>query len=263
MRRTVPIGIKLLLAFLVLVGVGLNVWMFVDLEYVGWLQEMAGYVRSSTAADEPPEELAELANAVRESVLLVRVESCDGDGYSQGTAFLVEPGFVATCAHVLNQGMDCNNPIFLRDHTGIEHTATIEAVDEARDMAVLSIADSSLPALVLSNSSEYQESEAVVPLVTMGYPLLGTASLPDRAALSGEGNLSHYDPERELFVTSGLNINRGNSGGPVFLVDTWEVLSIASSKLDPTQAEGIGYTIPIDTFKEFYQSEVGRELAAK
>lgn len=259
MSGKVHFGVRLLIAFLVLVGVGLNVWLFVDLKWIGWLEDVTGHAQ----AGEPPAELVELANAVRESILLVRVDNCSGDGYSTGTAFLVEPGYAATCAHVLAQGSECESPVYLRDHTGTEHVAKVEAMDAERDVAILSIPDSSLPTLLLADVTQYYESDEVVPLVTMGYPLVGAASLPNRAALSGGGNLSHYDPDRRLFVTSGLNINSGNSGGPVFLVDTWEVLSIASSRLDSTQAEGIGYTIPIDAFKELFRESIGRELAAR
>lgn len=257
MSRKVPFSVKLLLFALVLIGFGLNVWMFVDLEWVHWLErEVAG-------GESPPAELVELADAVRESIVLVRVETCAGDGSASfGTGFVVEPGYVATCAHLVEAARNCGNEITLRDHEGAMHVANLESLDRDRDIALVSISDASLPSLLLADSALYLETDDVVSLITMGYPLLGAASSPDRAALSDVGNLSLYSDEQEAFVTSGLNINPGNSGGPVFLVDTWEVLGIASSRLDPTQVDGIGYSIPIDSFRDFFRATVGRDLGA-
>jgi S1-C subfamily serine protease len=197
---------------------------------------------------------------LRQGILHIRVPQCAGGGENGGTAFVVKPGYVATAAHVLGDQPTCAGPIRLVDSRGIEHPARLEGYSQANDLALLRIADTALPPLDLADSKAYETTSQVVRLVTIGYPLEGVASSADRAAISGEGNISQYDRGRNLFITSGLNLNPGNSGGPIFIRDTWKVLGVAVAKLDVMRGEGIALVAPIAAFEDFFREKTGEEL---
>lgn len=197
---------------------------------------------------------------LRRSILHIRVPQCNGDGERGGTAFVVKAGYVATAAHVLGDQPSCAGPIRLLDSRGIEHPARLEGYSQASDLALLGISDASLPPLDLADSTAYENTAQVVRLVTIGYPLEGVASSADRAAISGEGNISQYDRARNFFITSGLNLNPGNSGGPIFIRDTWKVLGVAVAKLDVLHGEGIARVAPMKTFEDFFREKTGEEL---
>jgi S1-C subfamily serine protease len=129
------------------------------------------------------------------------------------------------------------------------------------DLALLRIGDTSLPPLQLADAAKYEASNEVVRLVTIGYPLEDQgASARDSASVSGEGSLSRFIRDRNVFVTSGLNLNPGNSGGPIFVRDNWTVLGIVRAKLPNTAGDGIGYVASIRTFESFFREKTGQAL---
>lgn len=261
-KHEIPLVMTLFLIFTVLIGLALNVLVFLD---VTWLHF---YLKSpEMRTQEPPrgEEPGRTRSQpeldqLRESILLVIVPKCDGDGASSGTSFVVEPGYVATAAHVISDHYSCDSEIRLVDSFGVEHPATADGYSDTDDIALLRISDTSIPQLTLADSRNYQEITDLVEVLTIGYPLVGAASEYDSAAPSGDGHISSFDSGDNRFITSGLNVNPGNSGGPVFIKDDWKVIGIASAKLDVSVGEGIGYIVPINLFKEFYLDTTGETL---
>lgn len=264
MPRTVPARVPFLLFLLFFLGLGLNILAFVDLNWTHWL-----FVQQSDEGPSPPlsnskdttPALGESAQIeqLRQSILNVRVAQCSDSGENVGTGFVVKAGYVATAAHILR---DCNGKIRLIDSKGREHSAALDGLSTQDDLALLRISDTSLPALALADSAAYERAPTeLLKLVTIGYPLeLAGASTPDSAAISGEGSLSRFDREHNVFVTSGLNLNPGNSGGPIFLRKNWQVLAIVRAKLSSDVGEGIGYGAPIKTFEAFFREKTGQEL---
>ena len=263
MPRNVPPRVVFLMFFLFFAGLALNVLAFVDLN---WTHRVL--VRDEA---DPPVEEAEAAagpvvdatqvESLRRSILNVRVAQCSQPVESVGTGFVVKPGYVATAAHLFIDQQDCNGRIRLIDHRGVEHSGALEGLSAVDDLAVLRISDTALPALRLADSASYENPNDVVRLVTIGYPLEDAgASAQDSAAISGEGSLSRFDREHNVFVTSGLTLNPGNSGGPIFLRNNWEVLGIARAKLSNELGEGIGYVAPMRTFVSFFREKTGQEV---
>lgn len=268
MPPTVPTRARVLLFLLFFLGFALNVFTFVDLDWTHWLFEPLARAqhppddRSGSAAAASaalPED--EQVKRVRPSIFNLRARQCQGTE-NTGTAFVVKAGYVATSAHIIGDSQSCGSELRLIDYRGLEHNAQLEGLSTSEDLALLQIADATLPPLTLADPSPYERSlNEVVRLVTIGYPLeTAGASAPDGAAISGEGSLSRYDAQQNAFVTSGLNLNPGNSGGPVFLYKNWHVLGIARSKLRPDVGEGIGYVVSIKTFKNFFREKTGQEL---
>jgi S1-C subfamily serine protease len=260
MSRRVPARVPFFLFFLFFAGLALNLLAFVDLRWTHWLLVRAN---PDSATAEPVSEVLDdtRIEQLRQSILNVRIAQCGADGENVGTGFVVKTGYVATAAHVLGDQQACNGRIRLIDFKGREHSAALDGLSAQDDLALLRISDSSLPPLRLADSSLYERPSQVVRLVTIGYPLEDAgASARDNAAISNEGILSRYNPEQNVFVTSGLNLNPGNSGGPIFMPNNWQVLGIARAKLANEVGDGIGYVAPIRTFKNFFREKTGQEL---
>ncbi|HEY0373087.1 MAG TPA: serine protease [Thermoanaerobaculia bacterium] len=249
-----PVRAALIVGLLFFLGLAVTLVAFVDLQWTHGLF-VKGSAAEKPAANVDPTKLQSL----RQSILNVRVQCVAG--VNTGTGFVVKPGFVATAAHVLGDRQMCSGPILLIDHKGLEHTATVEAISSGDDLALLRLPDSVLPALKLADTTRYEAADDVVRLVTIGYPLEDAgASSRDRASLSGEGSLSRFIRDQNVFVTSGLNLNPGNSGGPIFVRDDWTVLGIARAKLPNSVGDGIGFVASIRAFETFFRENTGQEL---
>jgi len=257
-RREVPLTFTIFLIFVFLLSVGINVFVFADVHHFNWLLHRPDRVTLKTL--EGMEE-SDAVKLLRESILNVRVESCTQTGtWSTGTGFVVKEGFLATAAHVVAESQSCNKPIFLIDYRGLQHSAELIGFAADTDLAVLRFSERSLKPLHMADANAYKNVDAAVKVVTIGYPLLGNASAPDKAAISGEGNISSYKGDENIFVTSGLNLNPGNSGGPIFIRSNWTVLGIAVRKFDVNAGEGLGEVVPIDTFEDFFADKTGQSL---
>jgi S1-C subfamily serine protease len=252
MIKTSPRRAAFLLFFLFFLGLAVTAFAFVDLNWTHWV--LVREKAAGRAAIEPQQ-----FQRLRQSILNVRAR-CSG-GETTGTGFVVKTGFVATAAHVVEEVQDCGGTIHLVDHRGIQHLAEIRGISADDDLALLRIGDATLPALQLADASRYEAGNDVVRLVTIGYPLeQAGASSRDSASISGEGSLSRYMRDRNVFVTSGLNLNPGNSGGPIFVRDNWTVLGIARAKLPNTVGDGIGFVASIRSFESFFREKTGQEL---
>lgn len=252
-KREVPLGVTLFLAFILLLGFGLNLGAWLDIEYFNYV------LRPSTAMARLP--AGDVIEELKKSILNVTVQKCGSTTeWSSGTGFVVKAGYLATAAHVVQEHQDCGNEILVVDYKGVERGANLAGFSSDSDLAVLTFPDTTLPTLKLADSTRYEDINEVVNVVTVGYPLVGTASSQDKAAISGEGNISRFDTARNIFVTSGMNLNPGNSGGPIFVRSTWEVLGVAVQKIDVNVGEGLGIAVPSKTFRKFFRDKTGQDL---
>lgn len=243
--RAVILSFLVILWLLPIVVVG-TVWG--DIHYWNYFLEPRVSSSSSSMTDEPTQRL-------KQSILHVRVPSCDGSGSHSGTSFVISPGYVATAAHVIKDHQACGKEIELIDYRGLQYRAELSGYsDETQlDLALLSFAETDLGALPLANSSSYEES--ALEVMTIGYP--PDASTADEAAVSSKGNISSF--REKVFFTSGMDLNPGNSGGPVFLTEDWTVLGVAIAKGNPNQGrEGLGVVVPADSLRAFFEDRIGR-----
>jgi S1-C subfamily serine protease len=257
MAKPRPTRAAFVVGLLFFLGLAVTAAAFVDLQWTHAIFVKGSVTKKhdtpKTAVD--PSQLQSL----RQSILNVRAQCVAGE--NTGTGFIVKPGFVATAAHVLGDRQMCSGPIRLIDYKGLEHIASVEGISPADDLALLRIPDVALPALKLADATRYEAADDVVRLVTIGYPLEDAgASAPDRASVSGEGSLSRFIRDQNVFVTSGLNLNPGNSGGPIFVRADWTVLGIARAKLPHSVGEGIGFVASIRAFESFFREKTGQEL---
>ena len=125
--------------------------------------------------------------------------------------------------------------------------AKILAADEDLDLALLRTPRRRLPVIALGSSSHLQ-GEVGRELGLIGYPV------PDEFDDEGLGLATSLDTGRlssirkdALEVT--LSIVPGESGAPVFVAETGEVVGVAESRFD--EERSIGFAVPIDDVKKF------------
>jgi S1-C subfamily serine protease len=162
-------------------------------------------------------------------------------------------GWVLTNRHVV-AGSDTVT-VELKD--GRELSGTVYGIDTLTDLAIVKVAGDSLPTANLGSSSELAVGQTVVAI---GSPLGTYSSSVTAGILSATGRAISVEGGRltNLLQTDAA-INPGNSGGP--LIDAGGAV-IGINTAIASDAEGIGFAIPIDIAKPIMRQAVaGQELA--
>lgn len=167
-----------------------------------------------------------------------------------GSGFIInEEGHILTNYHVI-EGAQTVKIIF---YDGVETDAKVINYDEANDIALLKITDSSVtvPATVtLGNSDELLVGESVVAIGSpLGKEFLGTTTSGIVSALDRDITI---DGKTLKLLQTDTAINPGNSGGPLINA-RGEVIGINTAKFGTNTGasiEGIGFAIPINQAKQ-------------
>ncbi|MBW6396574.1 trypsin-like peptidase domain-containing protein [Roseomonas sp. HJA6] len=142
---------------------------------------------------------------------------------SSGTGFVVAPRQVMTNHHV---AAGCT-AMTARTQGGQDIAATVIAVDEERDLALLRTDADAGPVLSFRRSTAVRRGENVV---TYGFPLAGllssgpTLTTGDVSALAGLG-----DNPRQIQISA--PVQQGNSGGPLLDLHG-QIVGVIVSKLN-------------------------------
>ena len=175
---------------------------------------------------------------------VVGIVSTSGRYQSIGSGVCVKSGsFVLTNNHVVENGGTIN--LYLSD--GTTARANIVWTDASSDLAMLK-STKAIPYLPVANAGSYQSGDEVIAI---GTPIdiafkhsvtKGIISAVNRTvAVDGENGLSNlYN-----LIQHDASINPGNSGGPLINM-SGEVIGINTLKV--SDAEGLGFAIPVDTF---------------
>lgn len=201
--------------------------------------------------------IQEVAAIVQPSVVAITTEQMVstntwfGGSYVQSGAgsgvIISQDGYIITCAHVVSGAS--NITVQLYDDT--EYTATIVGEDSTSDIAILKIDADGLTPAVIGDSSALAVGETSIavgnPLGTLSNTVTnGIISALDRQ-VEVEGN------DMNLIQTS-ASISPGNSGGGLFNA-SGELIGVVNAKSSSSDAEGLGFAIPINT-----AMEIGKEL---
>jgi len=164
-------------------------------------------------------------------------------GFSLGSGFIIsEQGYILTNAHVIHNATDIR--VVLSEGKR-EYPGKIIGADRITDTALIKIEpDHLFPALPLGNSDALRVGEMVLAI---GNPLglrhsvtFGIVSAKERVAPALNEDLVD-------FIQTDSAINPGSSGGP--LINFYgEVVGINTALV--SQAQSIGFAIPINTVKE-------------
>lgn len=148
---------------------------------------------------------------------------------SSGSGFLHKSGKILTANHVVR---GCSE-LFIVPASGTPIKATVVAEDETFDLALLTPAlplrASSLP---LSTRTNFSIGTKVS---TWGFPggYFGAVPLLSVGYLAGLEAVTNSSGCNVLQWVVNAAFNRGNSGGPLVLIETGEVIGVVSSKLAP------------------------------
>ena len=162
------------------------------------------------------------------------VESGAGSG-----VILTEDGYIITNNHVVSGA----STITVTTSDGTQYPATLIGTDSQTDVAVLKIDATGLTAAVIGDSDTLAVGDYVLavgnPLGTLGGTVTdGIVSALDRSITVKGENMT--------LLQTNAAVSPGNSGGGLFNANG-ELIGIVNAKSADSDAEGIGFAIPIDT----------------
>ena len=201
----------------------------------------------------------DVASLVSPSVVVITTEqmvssgiSWFGDSYNYvqsgaGSGVIIsQDGYILTCAHVIDGASNVSVQLYDSDQ---QYTATVVGSDSVADIAVLKIDATGLTPAVIGDSSALAVGETVV---AVGNPL-GTLSntVTDGIISALNREVTVEDNDMTLLQTN-ASISPGNSGGGLFNANG-ELIGVVNAKSSYSEAEGIGFAIPIDSAMEIAQ----------
>jgi putative serine protease PepD len=174
----------------------------------GSSQSVVTYLGADPAAYVPPESVADVANAVMESVVSVTAGDASGSGF-----VISADGYVVTNNHVVASDASTIELVF---SDGGAFTAEIVGRSPSYDLAVLEVDRDDLVPIVLGASSQVSVGDPVMaigsPLGLEGTVTSGIISAVNRPVTAGgRGETAFINA-----LQTDAAINPGNSGGPLF-----------------------------------------------
>ncbi|MCG8334053.1 MAG: Do family serine endopeptidase [Proteobacteria bacterium] len=171
-----------------------------------------------------------------------------------GSGFLISSdGYIVTNHHVIAQA----DKIEVTLHSGTVYKAEVIGKDKLSELALLKIEANGLPYVEWGNSDKMEVGDWVLAI---GNPL-GFDNTVTAGIISGLGRSVFPNTAYGQFLQTDAAINFGNSGGPLFNLDS-EVIGINTAIV--AGGQNIGFAIPsnlarnvIDQLKKFGKVERG------
>ena len=183
--------------------------------------------------------IQEIYQKVNPSTVTVLTGNRDGSAMVGTGVIFTEDGYILTNAHVIAGGSEC----YVVLDTGEDYRACLLGLDEEKDLAVIKIAASGLPA------AEFGDSDALTvgdPVFAIGNPLgvelRGTLTDGIVSAINRD---VYVDGVTMTLIQTNAALNNGNSGGPL-ISDSGQVVGINFMKMYArySTVEGLGFAIP-------------------
>ena len=184
-----------------------------------------------------------------------------GGSEGSGSGFIYdEDGFILTNRHVVDGAESLS--IILND--GRQFEGTVYGIDTLTDLAIVTIEATGLPTAPIGASADLEPGQLAIAI---GNPLGNYENTVTTGVVSGLGreiratDASQTSSEqlRNLIQTDAA-INPGNSGGPL-VNSAGQVIGVNTAV--STDAQGIGFSIPIDVAKPIMQQAVEGEDVAR
>lgn len=170
-------------------------------------------------------------------------ESKVDDAYASGLVVASGPwgSDILTVEHAIEGAWDLKATVDNRERS----PAKVIARDADLDIALVRTKRPNLPVARLGNSADAEPGRSIG---LVGYPI------PDQFDEEGLGlatsiNSGRISSLRQDAVEVTLPIVPGESGSPIFLSDTAEIVGVAESRFD--EEHSIGFALPIDDAKKF------------
>lgn len=189
------------------------------------------------------------------SVVTVVNKLPSGQRQSEGSGFVVDArrGYVLTNNHVVENvrgsGTGASFDVIFADSRRV--SAKLVGRDPDTDVAVLDVGAQSVTALVLGNSDEAPIGGTVVAI---GSALGEFRNSVTVGVLSGKGRRLESEKDPNIFledlVQTDAAISPGNSGGPLILAGTKQVIGMNTLVIRVQGSEGLGFAISSNTVRQ-------------
>ena len=165
-----------------------------------------------------------------------QVESGAGSG-----VIISSDGYILTCAHVVDGASTITVTIGDKDYT-----ATLVGEDTTSDIAVIKIDADGLTPATVGNSDSLKVGQSVMavgnPLGELGGTVTGgmISALNRSVTIQGSSSVNTM-----ALIQMDASVSPGNSGGGLFNMNG-ELVGIVNAKSSSSDAEGLGFAIPIN-----------------
>ena len=197
----------------------------------------------------------QIAAVVSPSVVAITTEQMSGSqtwfgGYyvqsGAGSGVIIsQDGYILTCAHVVSGATS----VKVQLDNGDTYDATIVGSDSTSDIAVIKIEATGLTPAVIGDSDALAVGETVV---AVGNPLGTLSNSVTDGIISALNREVTVEDNNMTLLQTDASISPGNSGGGLFNANG-ELIGIVNAKSSYSEAEGIGFAIPINTAMEIGQ----------
>ena len=185
--------------------------------------------------------IQEIYQKVNPSTVTVLTGMSDGSAMVGTGVIFTEDGYILTNAHVIAGGSEC----YVVLDTGENHRARLLGLDEEKDLAVIKIDATGLPAAEFGDSDTLTVGDPVYAIGNpLGVELRGTLTDGIVSAINRD---VYVDGVTMTLIQTNAALNNGNSGGPLINV-YGQVVGINTMKMgssSTTSVEGLGFAIPI------------------
>ncbi len=184
-----------------------------------------------------------------------------GNVSGTGSGFIFDAnGWILTNRHVVNGAQKLT--VQLQDTRSFD--ATLYGIDTLTDLAIIRINATGLPTAPLGSSAELQAGQVAIAI---GNPLgnfentvtTGVVSGLGRQIRAGDATQTSSEQLNNLIQTDAA-INPGNSGGPL-INSAGEAIGVNTAV--NANAQGIGFSIPIDVAKPIMQQALKGEKLSR
>jgi len=205
--------------------------------------------------------IIDAVNRVAPAVVLIQTSSGGGifgGGTGTGSGVIYDPeGWILTNRHVVESAQS----LIVELNDGRTFEATPYGIDPLTDLAIIKVDATDLPVAPVGSSSELEPGQLAIAIGNpLGYKhtvTTGIVSGLGRQITASSANQESADLLRNLIQTDAA-INPGNSGGPL-VNSAGQVIGINTAV--STEAQGLGFAIPIDVAKPIMQQALdGEEL---
>lgn len=208
----------------------------------------------------------QIASVASPSVVAITTEQMSssqtwfGGYYVQSGAgsgvIISQDGYILTCAHVVSGATSVKVQL---NGSDASYDATVVGQDSTSDIAVLKIDATGLTPAVIGDSDALAVGEVAVAVGNPLGTLSNTVTDGIVSALNRQVTVQNNDM---TLIQTDASISPGNSGGGLFNANG-ELIGIVNAKSSYSEAEGIGFAIPINTAMEIGQQLIENGSVAR
>ena len=208
----------------------------------------------------------QIASVASPSVVAITTEQMSssqtwfGGYYVQSGAgsgvIISQDGYILTCAHVVSGATSVKVQLNGSDES---YDATVVGQDSTSDIAVLKIDATGLTPAVIGDSDALAVGEVAVAVGNPLGTLSNTVTDGIVSALNRQVTVQNNDM---TLIQTDASISPGNSGGGLFNANG-ELIGIVNAKSSSSDAEGLGFAIPINTAMEMAKQMIEKGYVAR